>query len=351
MVRLGFVGDVYPGPAGGLEMETAVLERLGDVDLLVANLEGPLTASVDDPLTKRTRLRSAPDTANLLGSMGIGLVSLANNHMFDFGAAGFHDSVTALERAGISWVGAGVDTASARRPVIHEIAGTRLGFLAYSARAIETVVATDDAPGCAPLDFDEIEADLRALGDAVDHSIVILHWGLTGYELPTPEDHSVGRKLVEAGAALVIGAHPHVAQGVVGFGSGLVAFSLGDFAFYPESADGRPVNQYRERQTGVFLTVGLSLEGPTTHDVVLTRQQGRRISLEEQPRRRGILERNSKKLRQSPVRYPTLWRRYVFRRTASRIVKRLAPWRWKTIRAGAFSGLGVAIREMLRRHR
>ena len=274
MVSIGFVGDVYPGRVAGLTIEPAVLSRLRQFDVLVANLEGPVTGLTEVAVEKGAHLRSAPGASTILDTKGVGVVSLANNHMFDFGTEGFRDTVSDLDRSGIAWVGAGEDLRSARRSLIKDTdAGMRVGFLAYSSPTIETVCATEQSAGCAPLDLGVMEQDVRLLAGNVDLAVVLLHWGLTGYELPTPEHYRLGPTLRAAGATLVVGSHSHVVQGIIMDGSGLVAFSLGDFAFYPETAEGRAVHQYRARQTGMILSVDVRRGGVVAHDVILTRQR------------------------------------------------------------------------------
>ena len=347
MVELGFVGDVYPGSGDSITIEPDVLRALASVDLLVANLEGPITDTLEKGADKGVRLRSAPASTQLLSQMGIDVAILANNHMFDFGVQGFHDTVDALDRAGIAWLGAGPALAEARRPLVTERAGLTIGLLAYSARSIETVCATDTSAGCAPLDDDLMAADLAAL--EADVSVVFLHWGLMGYELPTPEQRRGAQFLLDAGADLIVGCHPHVLQGASEVGPALVAHSLGDFAFYPESADGRPVDQHRARQTGALLTVRVEPGRVLGHELTLTRQRKAYVAFEASSRRHRAVARNWRRASSEMAGYARVWRRYVLRRTITRGMRRLAPWRWRTLSMAAIKGFGVALREMIRR--
>lgn len=348
MARIGFVGDVYPGSEEALTFDPGVLDRLHSVDLLVANLESPLTARLEPQVAKGTHLRSDPDGTGVLTEMGVGVASLANNHMFDFGVEGFRDTVAHLDASGIEWVGAGDDLAAARRPRLLEVAGMRIGFVAYSSPAIETVCATDHSPGCAPIDIDAMVHDVAAIRDRADVVTVLLHWGLMGYELPTALQRDIAQGLADAGADLVIGSHPHVLQGIRAAATGLVAYSLGDFAFHPRTASGRAVNQYRARQTGALLTVEVGGEDRMWHELFLTRQVGSRVGVEASPRRFRTVRRISAMVAGPDEGYLAVWKRYVLRRTVTRTLKRLAPWKWRTIRPGTVRGLGVALRELFR---
>jgi poly-gamma-glutamate capsule biosynthesis protein CapA/YwtB (metallophosphatase superfamily) len=349
MATLGFVGDVYPGPGPALGFSSEVLDGLGGLDLLVANLESPLTERVDPTEIKGTHLRSNPNAAGVLNDLGIDVVSLANNHMFDFGEDGFGDTATRLDSLGIRWLGAGFDLGSARRPLIIEAAGLAVGLLAYSDRSIETVCATETSAGCAPLEPDLVVEDVQALVDDVDVVVVLLHWGLIGYELPTPQQRGIASRVREAGATLVVGSHPHIVQGTESIGSGLIDFSLGDFAFYPASASGRPVNQFRTRQTGAILRVDVEPGRVESFELVLTRQTGSHIAMETSVGRHRAVAAASRRLAATGDPYRRRWKRYVLVRTAARTIKRLAPWRWRTIRPGTIRGFGVAMKELLRR--
>jgi poly-gamma-glutamate capsule biosynthesis protein CapA/YwtB (metallophosphatase superfamily) len=348
VVRLGFVGDVFPGP-GGLRLSPGVTEHLRSFDLLVANLESPLTSRPEPAVRKGTVLRSSPESVSLLAAMGVDVAGLANNHMFDFGPDGFADTVAALDAAGIRWVGAGADVREARRPLQVSVGDTSVGFVAYSAPQIETTVAGASSAGCAPASWPEMEAGVAEAARTADVVVVMVHWGLTGYELPTPDHRRACRDLVAAGATLVIGTHPHVVQGIAAVGGGLIAHSLGDFAFYPEIPSGRRINQYRARQTGCILGVEFDGHSVASHDVFLTRQRGSAVAVETSRRRSAAVARSSARIAVGSATYPATWRRYVLRRTVTRAVKRLAPWKWRTIRPGTIKGVGVALRELRRR--
>lgn len=349
MATLGFVGDVYPG-TGDVAFTPEVARRLATFDLLVGNLEGPLTAVSRPAVEKGTLLRSSPGSVSLLGTMNLGLAGLANNHMFDFGIEGFEDTTRLLDASGIPRVGSGADLGSARHPLTMTVDGLTLGFLAYSSPLIETEIATDRSAGSAPAVLDVMLEDVAALDGAVDAIVVLVHWGLTGYALPTPSDREAGLRLLDAGATLVVGSHPHVLQGVERRGRGLVAYSLGDFAFFPEIPSGRRIHRYRARQTGALLEVELTPGGVGSHQLVLTRQDEARVVRPERSRaRHRAARRAARRLGVGATRYAESWRRYVLRRTILRAAGRLAPWKWRTIRPGTVKGLGVALRELRRR--
>ena len=193
MPRVSFLGDTL---LGGAAQDT--LDRLGyghaldgisplfgNSDLVVANHEGPLTECVEpgvkhDTGKKRYWYRGKPEAACALADAGIRLVSLANNHVLDYGPAGLRDTIAALDAAGIAHCGAGNTRRDARRPCIVEVSGVRIGFVAYMQHyrmyADEGVYATKDRPGPAKLRTRNVAHDLLSLNN-VDLRVVLVHWG------------------------------------------------------------------------------------------------------------------------------------------------------------------------------
>jgi poly-gamma-glutamate synthesis protein (capsule biosynthesis protein) len=243
-VRIAFIGDTllggeaqpvldrlgYPYALGGLA------PLLADADLVVANHEGPLTtasrpAEKLDFGRKRYWYRGRPEAARALATVGVKVVSLANNHILDFGAEGLSDSIQALETAGIAHCGAGPDAAAARRAAVVTVGGVRLGFLSvmqrYEMYVQEGLYASATRPGPARLRISHLRADLAALNERVDLSVVLVHWGRNYRGLAARQQRLAGL-LRDAGAGLIIGHHPHVAHPVRMLDGTPVAYSLGN---------------------------------------------------------------------------------------------------------------------------
>jgi poly-gamma-glutamate capsule biosynthesis protein CapA/YwtB (metallophosphatase superfamily) len=349
VVAIGFIGDVYVGRSSRVSIDAETRALLAGADLLVANLEGPITDSVSTPQQKTVLLRSEPGASAMLRSWGVDVVSVANNHMFDYGVEGFEDSLSDLSAAGIAWVGAGGNLDEATRPLVRTAPdGTTIGFLAFSSDRIETVCATETSPGCAPLDAELMTASVRALVPAVDVVVVLLHWGYIGFRFPAPEHAALGRALVDAGAALVIGTHPHVVQGVVRHGRGLVAFSLGDFAFSGESDNGRTFRRHGATQMGMVFTVQLERGAVASYEYSLTRHRPDHVKIDASRRHLASLRRISSRVGKADG-YRGRWRRYVLRRTITQVARKLAPWRWRTISRGTIAGFRAAVGELFAR--
>jgi len=237
------VASARPGghPADALR---PLARHLAGADLTVGNLES--TLSTDGQPTQEPvgdSFAAPPDSADRLAALGIDAVSLANNHTGDYGEAALLATLDRLRRSDLRSFGAGRDLASAARPVVLEHEGVRFGFLGFNAIG-ETAQAAPGAPGAlsirmpprtGPLnraDLARVEDAVRRLERRVDAVVVLPHWGEQYTHAAWPVQRLVGRRLVEAGADLVVGGHPHWVQGLDHLGANAVlAHSLGNLVF------------------------------------------------------------------------------------------------------------------------
>jgi poly-gamma-glutamate capsule biosynthesis protein CapA/YwtB (metallophosphatase superfamily) len=245
--RLAFLGDTLLGGTGqqvidryGYDYPLARIRHLWrDADLVVANHEGPLTRRTEpaekaDTGRKRYWYRADPESAAALAAAGVRLVSLANNHVSDFGPGGLLETMTALKTAGVAHCGAGRDAAEARQPVVLEVAGLQIGFLSvlqkYRMYLAEGLYAGVDHPGAALLDPHLVTGQLAELRARVDVCVVLVHWG-RNYRRQTRTQRELAAILRAAGADLVVGHHPHVVQQIEWRAGTPVLYSLGNGPF------------------------------------------------------------------------------------------------------------------------
>ena len=194
----------------------------------------------------------------LLRRAGFDALSLANNHTGDFGPVALVETVDALADSPIAGFSAGATLRDASRPVILEAGGTRFAFVGFNAIG-ETPAATDDSPGAlsvrmpprtgplVPADLDRVTRIIERAGRQADAVVVLPHWGTQYTHAPEPIQREVARALVDAGADLVVGGHPHWVQGIDAVDGVPVLHSLGNFVFdmYWEHADARRVSSSR----------------------------------------------------------------------------------------------------------
>ncbi len=223
------------GPGYPLEQVAAILQG---ADVAFVNLEAPLTGR-GEPAGKDFVFRGPPSAAEGLAGAGVDIVSLANNHMLDYGLAGLEDTLAALDAAGVAHAGAGSDEAAARAPTVIERNGLRIAFLGYvntppdsgSGFDVGSTAAAADRPGVAWLSPETVAADVAAARREADVVIVSLHTGLEYQEPPSPLQVEAAHAAIDAGAAVVLGGHPHVLQGIETYNGGIIIYSLGNFVF------------------------------------------------------------------------------------------------------------------------
>ena len=246
-----------------------VKDRLASADLRYGNLELALTDR-GAAANKDYTFRAPPAETRALVDAGINVVDLANNHVLDYGAQGLLDTQAALDAAGIGHVGAGADDTAAHKPLITTVNGIRIAWLAYAnvpddsgpshfvARSLE---AGPGRPGVAWGTPDIVTRDVAAAKQQADIVIVALHSGYEYTDVPNTIQTGLAHAAIDAGAALVLGAHPHVLQGIEFYKNGVIAYSLGNFVFDLDNSD-RAVYGLPSVQT-IVLRVALDKQGVT----------------------------------------------------------------------------------------
>lgn len=243
-VRVLLVGDILLGDAATPLMRAYgpdyPLRRLTPLvsgkDLLIGNLEGPITTA-EQPMDRHKAYAYRADvrSAAVLRHFGFDALCLANNHVLDYRLAGLQQTRQALEHEGLAGFGAGDDQAQARTGVVIERQGLRIGLLGFlqpygKYAAVYPWFATPTRAGVARMDAENLQAAIRDLRPRVDVLIVSFHWG-RNYAGVLPIQRRFGRLAIDAGADLVVGHHPHVLQGVEVYRGVPIVYSLGNFAF------------------------------------------------------------------------------------------------------------------------
>ena len=203
-------------------------KSVGNYDAMMVNLENAVTRSVDS-VEKEFVFKMKPEFLKQLKQADISVVSCANNHAADFGEEGILETIRQLDSAGIQHIGIGRNFAEARRPVILNVNGIQIGFLGYG--GVKDYIASRSKPGTTSRNESIICNDIKKLKPRVDVVVVNLHWG---EELATEPDQSqieLAHRIIDSGADLIIGHHPHVLQGIEKYHGKVIAYSLGNFVF------------------------------------------------------------------------------------------------------------------------
>lgn len=238
-IIIGLTGDVMLGRAVNefLDIKRSfsypwgnVLPLLKKNDLNIINLETTLTIS-EKKVPKVFNFKASPDKVECLKIANIGVVNLANNHILDFSVEGLIETIEVLNNAGIKHVGAGMNINEAKKPVIIEKDGIKLGILGYTDYE-QNWKATEKKPGVNLIeigDIKKIKDDILLLKKHVDFIIISIHWGPNMRQRPTEEFKKFAHQIIDSGVNIIHGHSAHIGQGIEVYNSGLILYDTGDF--------------------------------------------------------------------------------------------------------------------------
>ena len=249
---LGFTGDINFTPNGYVmtharNKPNVVLDCIDETyqsemkaaDIMLVNNEFPYSDRGSPLQGKKYTFRADPDTVKYMTALGVDVVSLANNHAYDYGYDSFIDTIKTLEDEGIPYVGAGMNASEAATPVTFLINGYKVGYLASSGVEwpIWTPVAENDSPGIMGT-YDEGAAMISAIRNAkgfCDYVIAYPHWGYENTTSLSAAQNNLGKAFIDAGADAVVGNHSHCLQGIEFYKGAPIIYSLGNFWFNTRS--------------------------------------------------------------------------------------------------------------------
>jgi len=283
-VSIAVTGDLFPNDRfyvadrpidSGLDSALAVM---GKADIRHATFLMPLSER-GEAMEKVAVIRAHPAIAEDLPNLGLDLISLANNHTFDFGPDALSDTIEALTGAGSMVIGAGANLEAASKPVILTRNEVRVGFVAFSCLVPPGAAATADRPGISGIRVhssyevhpawsveepgepelvqihtrvdpdDEARAleQIKAVRKEVDVLVVTVHWGYGAGERQAEYQQPLGHAFVDAGADVVFGHHVHGVQGVEIYQGRPILYSPGTFIGRQESEDPATLSELAQR--------------------------------------------------------------------------------------------------------
>lgn len=225
-------------------------EYLANRDIAFANLECPLTRSKErfSPF-KGIYFKADPENAYSLVDVGIDVLSLANNHILDWGITGVFDTIKYLDKVGIKWTGVGRSLEEALKPADFTIKGTRVGFVACN-NIYPTHIRDEDETVVIPTLDDLLESEVpRKLALNYNLLVVSVHSGVEYVNKPDILFMGKLRRLIDEGVDIVFGSHPHVIQGIEIYKERIIAYSLGNLVF--------DQNWSEDTSTGLLIEIGL----------------------------------------------------------------------------------------------
>ena len=243
MIKVLAVGDIMPGGVLSNKGDNFTSKELLDIlqsgDVLIGTLEtaiGDVPTFNEEKMSRKGDVIYAPECDLVkLQELGVNIVSLANNHFFDLGAGGARHTIELLNQMSIYHVGAGNNIEEASEPVLFDVKGERIAILAFCECDEDLIgwcpVATEHTAGVNPLKEEYVVSEIAKYKSSSDYVIVLPHWGKEGQTTPTDRQYRLARRMIDAGADLVLGSHTHCIQPVYYYKDKAVAFGMGNFLF------------------------------------------------------------------------------------------------------------------------
>ena len=273
-IKFNAVGDIIPARHVAEIMAKRGVDwpfkRIAPVvrgaDMVMGDLECALTDRVT-PAYEGMYFSAYPKAIEGIKTLGVNVLTLANNHITNYDRSGLMDTVKILKSNNIKYTGGGENYAEAHRPAIVEANGVKFAFLDYNS-VEESIQATATEPGVSwvsipPEDSQQIkvvENDIKRAKEQADFVVVSVHWGKEYEYKPNSSTVALARKVCDAGADMVIGQHPHTIQSMESYNGKLIAYSLGNFIF-----DQRFSEQVRD---GVVLKCAFKKNVPVSAELV-----------------------------------------------------------------------------------
>lgn len=310
-VTIAVMGDLFPNDrfyVDGSPIESGLEEALAvtaNADIRHATFLMPLSergAAMD----KVAVIRAHPSIAEDVGYLGLDVISLANNHVFDYGPDALDDTIRALTEVGSIVIGAGSDLARATEPVVLTRDEVKVGFVAFSCLVPPGAAARTDRPGISAIQVhssyeihpawsveepgepevvqiktwtdtnDEAKAidQVKELDREADVVVVSVHWGFGAGERLADYQRPLGHSLIEAGADIVFGHHVHGVQGVEIYKGRPILYSPGTFIGRQKSEDPSSLSELAQRLIAEMTPDGyiarIQLNGDSLQSLILT---------------------------------------------------------------------------------
>jgi poly-gamma-glutamate capsule biosynthesis protein CapA/YwtB (metallophosphatase superfamily) len=245
-VTLSAVGDIrLDGPiaavakAGGEDAPVRDVLHLMEADIKHGNLETPVTTR-GKKTDKTWNFRAHPKLLPILKAAGFHVLTIANNHVWDYGLEGFLDTVAALKKGGWTMIGGGKDRAEAEKVRVVTRNGLKVGFVGLTSTNPKEGWAKPNKPGVAYSDFSRIAGVVSKAKEACDVLVVSFHGGTELADDPNEIQKAVAHAAMDAGADLFLGHHPHLLQPVEVYNGRPIVYSLGNFMFVSPTETTRP---------------------------------------------------------------------------------------------------------------
>ena len=261
-----FVGDIFFSKhvrsgydKKGIDgvIDKSIKSLIDTSDLCIGNLECCITDREEDKEEKTYNLAMPSSYVSGLKDLNIELFTIANNHILDYGVNAMLNTIEELDKEGLNHIGAGKDLYDAKKIYIKEIDGKRYAILAASAVLPKDSwkAETDKAGVCNAYDIGLVCDEIKFIRPYFDKIIVYIHWGNELEEKSNELQHKFAHHIVDAGADVIVGTHPHIVQEIEYYNGVPIVYSIGNFIFGANVRDmvvAEATFDYSEDEKGVL---------------------------------------------------------------------------------------------------
>mgnify|MGYP003299774122 CR=1 FL=1 len=253
VVSIGFAGDVsladnwaimpyYKSRNKGVYgiLSENMVNYMDSLDWMIVNSEFAFSNRGTAMNNKQYTFRANPNNVNIYDEMNVDMVTLANNHVYDYGKEAFLDTLDTFKNKNLPYIGAGVNNNEAEAAYYLVINGYKIAFLnaTRAEKYILTPEATVEQPGVFRCyDPTRLVERIKEEKENSDYVVVIIHWGKETYHELENVQKETGKLYIDNGADMVIGHHAHVLQGMEFYKGKLIAYNLGNFIFNSLTVD------------------------------------------------------------------------------------------------------------------
>ncbi len=231
-LKLFACGDIVNSAAKRDFVDNQLKEIITNSDISIGNFEAPIETEHMKAIKKvGPHVYQSKKSVQYLSEVGFDMVSLANNHIYDYGQDALEKTLDELKKHDLRFIGAGVDFDSAYKAQIIEKEGINIGVLAGCENEFGCLYENQERGGYAWLFHHLIEDNIVKLKQEVDSIVLIAHAGAENIPIPIKEWRARYKRLCDIGVDIIIGHHPHVPQGYEKYNGSIIFYSLGNFYF------------------------------------------------------------------------------------------------------------------------
>lgn len=244
-IKLFACGDIVNSKSNKFFVDKSIKKIIRNCEISICNLEAPVVIEKPNKIKKAgPHIKQNSESIKHLKDCGFDIVSLANNHIYDYGELSIRDTINTLDKYDIKYIGGGKNFDIAYKTLIIKKKEIKVGFIAACENEFGCLSEKEKRGGYAWIFHDLIEDNIRDLKKKCDYVIMMAHAGIENIEIPIKEWRNRYRRLCEVGVDILLGHHPHVPQGYENHYNSFIFYSLGNFYFDTSSFEFKSDDSY-----------------------------------------------------------------------------------------------------------